>query len=473
MTSWTPTLRPESPRYIAIADALADDMSAGRLAAGVKLPTHRDLAWRLGVTVGTVTRAYAEAERRGLVIGEVGRGTFVRAQTPDRPPSADRRDGTPRDDGRILDLSMNLPALPSEPEAVPGVVAEVSGDPAARHYFDYTTSLGLPEHRQSGADWLARHGLKSRPERIIPTYGAQHAMFLACAALAEAGAPVLVEEATFYGIKSVAKTLDLRLIGVQTDNQGLDPASLDAAARSTGAKLLYCIPNFQNPTSSIMPAQRRDEIAEVCERHGITAIEDDIYAFLLDEGEAAALRPLSSRLPQQSFYIGSLSKSVSPALRVGWLSVPEAWVDRVAVAQRATVIMPNPLLQEAARRLIASGAADRLAAGQRREAIARQRLASDILGRPNSGARVVTHPNSFHIWLQLPAIWRTEAFVSAARRRGVAVTAGEVFFVGRVPGPDAVRICLSAAPDRTALERGLRTLAGLLAEDPTLEMPLV
>lgn len=473
MTNWTPELRPDSPRYIAIADALADDMGAGRLAPGVKLPTHRDLAWRLGVTVGTVTRAYAEAERRGLVIGEVGRGTFVRAQTPDRPPSADRRDGSPRDDRQFLDLSMNLPALPSEPEAVPGAVAEVSGDPEARHYFDYTTSLGLPEHRQSGADWLARHGLESPPERIVPTYGAQHAMFLACAALAEAGAPVLVEEATFYGIKSVAKTLGLRLIGVQTDSQGLDPVGLDAAARSSGAKLLYCIPNFQNPTSSVMPAQRRDEIADVCKRHGIAVIEDDIYAFLLNEGESAALRPLSCRLPEQGFYIGSLSKSVSPALRVGWLAAPEAWIDRIAVAQRATVIMPNPLLQEAARRLIASGAADRLAAGQRREAIARQRLASEILGRPNSGAQVVTHPNSFHIWLQLPPIWRTEAFVSAARRRGVAVTAGEVFFVGRVPGPDAVRICLSAAASRKALERGLRTLAGLLCEDPTLEMPLV
>ncbi|WP_119168627.1 aminotransferase-like domain-containing protein [Algihabitans albus] len=473
MTTWIPELRPDSPRYIAIANALADDMGAGLLAPGVKLPTHRDLAWRLGVTVGTVTRAYAEAERRGLVIGEVGRGTFVRAQTPDRPPSADRRDGTPRDDGQILDLSMNLPALPSEPETVPGAVAEVSGDPQARHCFDYTTSLGLPEHRQSGADWLARHGLESPAERIVPTYGAQHAMFLACATLAEAGAPVLVEEATFYGMKSIAKTLDLRLIGVQTDSQGLDPASLDAAARSTGAKLLYCIPNFQNPTSSVMPAQRRDEIAEVCARNGIAVIEDDIYAFLLDDDDGASLRPLSCRLPDQSFYIGSLSKSVSPALRVGWLAVPEAWVDRIAVAQRATVIMPNPLLQEAARRLIESGAADRLAAGQRQEAIARQRLATEILSRPNSGAQIVTHPNSFHIWLQLPPIWRTETFVSAARRRGVAVTAGDVFFVGRVPGPPAVRICLSAAPNRAALERGLRTVASLLSEDPTLEMPLV
>ncbi len=473
MTNWMPVLTGDRPRYLAIADALAEDMRAGRLRPGSKLPTHRDLAWRLGVTVGTVTRAYAEAERRGLVIGEVGRGTFVRAQTPDAPPSADWRAGTAQRSPELLDLSMNLPAAPSEPEAVPDALAGVVHDPAARPLFGYTSSLGLPEHRAAGAAWLARFGVELPADRVVPTHGAQHAMFLAAAAVTESGAPLLVEEATFYGMKAVAKTLDLRLVGVQTDSQGLEPASLDAAARATGAKVLYCIVNFQNPTSSVMPEARRDEIAEVCRRHGIAVIEDDIYAFLLAESEIRRLRPLSARLPEQSLYLTSLSKCVAPALRVGWVAGPAAWIERLTVAQRSTVIMPNPLLHEAARRLIADGTAERLAAGQRREAEARQELARRTLGRPNSGAQMIAHPSAFHVWLQLPPHWRTDAFVGAARRRGVAVTAGEVFFVGRMPGPPAVRICLSAAPSREALAEGLRSLAALLAEEPALEPPLV
>jgi DNA-binding transcriptional MocR family regulator len=467
MTRWMPALRDDAPRYIAIADALAADMKAGRLSPGTKLPTHRDLAWRLGVTVGTVTRAYAEAERRGLLVGEVGRGTFVRAQVPDAPPSMDPAAHTPATDG-VLDLSMNLPAPPCDPTLVPAAVGAVATDPAAGALFGYSGTLGRPEHREAGAAWMARFGLEAAPERIVPTHGGQHAMFLACAALAEAGDTMLVEEATFYGMKAVAKTLGLRLIGVATDAAGLDPAALDAAARSTGARVLYTVPTFQNPTAAVMPQARRQEIAEVCRRHGIVPVEDDIYGFLLETPE----RPLAALMPEQAMYFTSLSKCVSPALRAGWLAAPEAWIDRIAVGARATTIMPNPLMQDAARRLIASGDAWRLAEGQRAEAIARQEIAQRIFGRPNA-ARLNTHPNSFHVWLQLPPAWRTEAFVAAARRRGVLVAAGEVFFVGRVPGPPAVRICLASAPDRAILERGLTTLAGLMSEEPALELPLV
>lgn len=468
MTNWMPTLRSDVPRYLAIAEALAGDMQAGRLPAGSKLPTHRDLAYRLGVTVGTVTRAYAEAERRGLVIGEVGRGTFVRAQVPDAPPSAYPSDTGGRAEG-LLDLSMNLPAPPCEPEAVPAMLAAVAQDPQARHLFGYTGTLGLAEHRLSGVDWLARTGLEVSPAGVVPTLGAQHAMFLACAAVTEPGDALLVEESTFYGIKAVARTLGLRLIGVATDRHGLEPAALDAAARASGARALYAVPTFQNPTTSVMPQERRDEVAEVCRRHDLAVIEDDIYSFLLDP----APLPLVARLPERGMVFTSLSKSIAPALRVGWLAAPEQWIERITAAARATTIMPNPLMQETARRLIESGAADRLAAGQRAEAAARQELVARILCRTNSGATVTTHPNSFHVWLQLPPEWRTEAFVSAARRRGVGVAAGEVFSVGRVPGPPAVRVCLAAAPDRTALERGLRALAGLLTEQPALEIPLV
>src|SRR5690348_232297 len=128
MTSWQPDigLRP-GPRYRAIAEALAEDVRSGTLPAGTRLPTHRDLAWRLHVTVGTVSRAYAEAERRGLISGEVGRGTFVRAVAPAAPTLRFHADPAERN---LVDFRVNRPRATSEAPLTARALAELAADPA-------------------------------------------------------------------------------------------------------------------------------------------------------------------------------------------------------------------------------------------------------------------------------------------------------------------------------------------------------
>jgi DNA-binding transcriptional MocR family regulator len=461
MTTWHPSLEGRSgPRYAAIAEALAEDIGEGRLAAGERLPTHRDLAWRLGVTVGTVTRAYAEAERRGLIAGEVGRGTFVREPVPiDMPsPAGGETNG-------FVDLSFNLPPSHPEQRLIAEAVAEISGDGQLGRYLTYDMGLGRSEHRAAGAHWMSDAGLAAVPEEVVVTAGAQHALLLAVAALARPGEAVLAEELTYYGIKSVAALLELRLHGLPLDEHGLRPEALDAACRATGAKVLYCIPTLQNPTASVMPSERRREIARICERHDVAIVEDDVYGFLPE----AAPAPLSNLAPDRSVYVTSLSKCVSPGLRIGFLRAPSHLLEQIGAGLRSSTLMASPLMAEVAARLIRNGQARRMALWQRTEARARQEIAAGAL----TGAEVETHPEAFHLWLKLPEPWRREVFAAEARARGVGIAPAEVFAVGRQPVPHAARICLQAAPSRAQVDKALTVLSDLLANRPESRFPLV
>lgn len=459
MTSWIPRLEEHSgPRYVAIADLLARDIIAGRLKPGERLPTHRDLAWKLGVTVGTITRAYAEAERRGLVAGEVGRGTFIRERPVDAPPPAVPDDG-------FIDLARNFPIGWRENRAISDALAEIGRDPELGSLLGYAPNLGHPSHREAGAQWLARSGMTANPARVAVSGGAQHAMLLAVSALTRPGDIVLTEQLTFYGMKSLATLLSLRLHGVAMDEYGLEPAALDAACRQTGAKVLYCIPTMQNPTTALMPEARRAEIAAICSRHGVVIVEDDIYGFLA--GEAPA--PLSSHAPDQSIFVTSLSKCVAPGLRVGFLSASEAMIERIGSALRATTWMAAPVMAEVACRLIRTGHAERMAQQMRDEAEARQAIAARVL----AGTEYDSHEASFHVWLKLPEPWRREEFTQQVRRRGVGVAPAEAFAVGRAPVPHAVRVGLTAARDRAQLERALHIIAAVLREAPDSFIPMV
>lgn len=462
MTNWQPDLLASSkPRYLAIVETLAADVSAGRLKPGDRLPTHRDLAWKLKVTVGTVTRAYAEAERRGLISGEVGRGTFIRDRGADSvmPPAA------PSDADGFVDLSRNFPPTDRNDRTVADIVAQIASSGLMPELLRYQPNLGMPAHRTAAATWLARSGMTVEPSRVAVTAGAQHAMMLAMSAVAKPGDVILTEQLTFYGMKSVAAMLSLKLHGVAMDSEGLMPDALDAACRQLNPKALYCIPTLQNPTAAMMPAERRAAIAEICRRNNVVIVEDDIYSFLPDRTPP----PLASFAPDHSIFVTSLSKCAGPGLRIGFLAAAPALIERIGTGLRASMWMAPPLMAEVAARLIRDGGLDRLVAWQRREATRRQDIARETLGN----AHYDSHPRGFHIWLHLPEPWRREEFTAEARRRGLGVAPAEVFAVGRAPVPHAARICLSAATDHGQLRRALEIVASLSSSPMELGSPMV
>lgn len=463
MTMWRPDLsRYEGPRYAAIVEAIAEEIERGRLRQGDQMPTHRDLAAHLGVTTGTVTRAYAEAARRGLLVGETGRGTFVKGGLLDA-------DLTAGEDEAPVDLSSNNP---------PPSAGDLLGQALARTLSDLSTRRGLsalltyqPEaagaerHRAAGVEWIARSGLRTRPEQVLVCNGALHAMTVVFSTLCRPGDTVFTESLTYPGMKNLANLLNLRLQGLLVDGEGIVPEAFEEACRRGAARVLYTIPTVQNPLGTVMTEARRRELAAVAAAHEVAVVEDDVHSFMLPGPPP----PLSSFAPENSYYIMSTSKSMAGGMRVGYLVAPERMVEPLATSLRATVWMAAPLMAEIASEWIRDGTADRLVEQKRAEAVARQELAARAL----EGFRVDTHPLSFHLWLHLPEPWRSNEFAAQLKRRGVLVSPSEAFVPGREEAPHAVRICLGTPRSRGRLEAALAIVRGVLQETPDPSLTVI
>jgi DNA-binding transcriptional MocR family regulator len=449
MTIWLPTLSDRNgPRYRAIAEAIAEAVAAGALPPGSRLPTQRELAERLGVTVGTVSRAYAEAARTGLVSGEIGRGTFVRRRAADEPDE---------DGGATIDLAQNHPPDPvSRPEraALAASLAALTGAADLGRLLAYPAAGGNPEDREAGAAWIARAGVEATADRVLVCTGSQHGLTVVLATLLRPGDLLLTEALTYAGLKSVAGLLHLRVSGVSIDAHGLRPDAFEQACRRGNPRALYVIPTQHNPTTAVMPLERRREIAAIAERHGVAIVEDDVHG-LLPESRPV---PLAALAPDRTCFLTSTSKTLAPGLRIAYVLAPAPLVPSLTDSLRATTWAVAPLTAAIASSWIVSGTADAILAARRREARARQGLAREAL----AGADFDAQPEAYYLWLRLPEPWRRDTFAAVLQARGVALTSADAFAVGRDPAPHAVRLCLGAVRSREALGRGLGLVADVL-----------
>jgi DNA-binding transcriptional MocR family regulator len=449
---WTPHIEPAAgPRYRVIADALEEDIASGRLAEGARLPTHRDLADALGVTVGTVTRAYALARQRGLISGEVGRGTFVRAPAGDDTFSVGERD-----EPGAIDLSLSIAPSERRLDLLSQELVALAADPDLAELCTYQPEAGHPRHRAAGARWLTSLGVEARPEEVVVTGGAQHGLALSLAALTRPGDAVLTEALSYPGVQWVASQRGLRLEGVALDEGGLRADALAERVRQTGARVLYCTPHWQNPTGSTLSASRRAEVARVARDCDLMVVEDDVFRPMV----ADPLPPLGHFAPERCVTLTGLSKGVTAGLRVGFLKAPAEWAARIAVELRTAMWMTPPLMAELACRLIGSGAAEAMIAWKRDEMAKRHADARRHLPRwvaPDA-------PPAHHLWIPLPAPWTSETFVAEALRRGVRLAGTGTFAVGGAgPPAEGVRLSLLSPATRSAAERGFAVVAGLLA----------
>jgi DNA-binding transcriptional MocR family regulator len=435
MTIWSPELvQSEGPLYQQIADQLQRDVENGLLLPGSRLPTQRELASRLGITVVTVTRAYSEAAERGLLESTVGRGSFVRER---------------REEVAVIDLSTNVIQ-----GGVPLMSAALAARIGAAMTMPYGIGGGSERHRAAGAAWMQPARDDAHSSRVIVTAGAQQGILLAFAALLEPGDLVLTEEVTYHWMRSAAEMLHARIEGVAIDRHGMLPDALAKAARKRGAKAVYITPTLQNPTGSVMPEKRRRDLAAVAERHGLTIVEDDVYGFLAPNAPPA----LTSFAP--GVFITGLGKSVAPALRVGYLLATPELMPRLESLLNATTLFTSPVVAEMAASAIEDGTAARLAT-LRRDAIAlRGRIARRMLGR-HAGASDERSP---HLWIPLPPRWTSESFAGAARGRGVRVATAAQFAMTK-DVPNAIRISIGAPSSTGELETALRALESLREGD--------
>jgi DNA-binding transcriptional MocR family regulator len=453
---WIPDYKNRPGRlYVAIADAIADDINRGRLVAGDRLPTHRELAWRIKVSVSTISKAFALSERRRHIAGEVGRGTFVTARPQDLSRAEPNR---PQSD--LLDLSFNCPVvLPDQERGVARALDQIRQSSRLATLVPYHRQwVGLPEHRRAAAKWLADLGMVGESDNIVVTNGAQQATAAILAALTEPGDIIALEELTDPGIKFLAANRRLISKALPIDQHGLIPDALEASCRMHGVRFLACMPEHQCPTLAVMPIERRKAIAEIAKRFGVTIIENGVYAPFVQR----PLPALSTFAPQHCFYVTSLSKIAIAGLRIGFVMAPPNRAKELISGLAATTWMASLIPAEIASILIEDGTMARLAQQQREEMRVRQSLAAEIL----DSDQYASLPCALFIWLRLRENWRAESFVSVLRARGVAVTPAESFTVGHGPSPHAVRLSLGGATaSRSELRHGLQVIAEVMQEN--------
>jgi DNA-binding transcriptional MocR family regulator len=456
---WFPTISDRAgPTYQRILDALADDIAAGRLRRGQQLPTHRALAKALGVDVTTVTRAYREARSRGLTEARVGQGTFI----------ADALHRTGATPARIpahldFDLSMNLPPHPPQADLDGRIARGIAGierEHGFGAYLNYAESGGSLRERAVAADWLRPRIADAHVDRLAICPGTQAALCATLLALTAPGDVVLTDRLTYPGIKAAAAYARVRLVGVAMDGSGMVPDALRIAIGRHAPKLLYLIPTIQNPTTATMPPARRGEIAEIVAAHDLTLVEDDAYGLLAPEHV-----PFAALIPARTIYAASLSKCISPGLRIAFLTAPDdAVTARITAALRAMLQMPVPLMTALVARWLADGSADAMIAAVQGEAAARQKMAARAL----AGFAFTAHRNGHHLWLEVPPAWNRAEFAQHARTNGLAAVTSDAFDVpdGAEAPPHAVRLALGAARNRAELSHGLDRLAVALRLPP-------
>ena len=446
-----------TPRYLAIAADLEQAILSGQLAPGEKLAPHRVMAKRLGVTTGTVSRAYATLERQGLAGARVGDGTYVRNL------DTSTEDALTEAVAQQIDLAHNIAIPTDESQALQRAMATLSLEPGQlAKVLKYQPETGSSHHRKAGAAWLKRFGTSGAWDRVMVTHGAQHALAGVLRTIAHPGDTLLTEPLSYPGMLALARSLRLQVVGLEMDTQGIVPDSLDRAAQTYNTKLLFCSPTLHNPTTSTMSSERREAIAAVVRRRGLLLLEDVVHAAALERPPPA----ISTLVPNQSFLMSSFSKVMAPGLRVGYLEASAQWLDKVAGSIRTDCWMVAPLMPEIATRWLETGEADTLIALQRQHIT--ERLA--IARRSLSGITLRWAADYPHIWLPLPEPWRAGQYAATLRQAGVLVRTMDHFAVGRSPAPHAVRISLNAVASLEQLRSGLQTVVAVLNNPPAAVM---
>ncbi|UCG32529.1 MAG: PLP-dependent aminotransferase family protein [Phycisphaerales bacterium] len=452
MTTWLPNISSSSdPIYLAIAKAIVSDVSAGRLKPGDRLPPQRELAQALNVAIGTVTRGYVEASRRGVTRGKSGRGTVVRDLAAEQPDSRLRVGPG----GGLVDLGTNVPIHAEAPDLSKALATLAQAQDASR-LLHYQAPQQDPRYLAAGAKWIGECGLNVGPESVVVTAGAQHAIMTILGALTKPGDLVYADELTCPALFEVAQLLHLRVQGIGMDEIGLRPDALRSACRQRNGQALYCMPTVHNPTSTILTAERRQELAQVAREYDLLVIEDEVHRHLAP-GAAA---PISQTVPERGFFIAGLSKAVAPGLRVAYVAAPPFAKEQLNDAVAASLVMVSPLTVELATMWVEDGTARLTADRKRVEAKARQALAREALGDYSYRS----YASAYNILLDLPEEWKAGEFANEARRRGVALATASAFSVPGCQPPEAVRVSLGGARDRSELREALAVIAKILSD---------
>ncbi|MFD4397388.1 PLP-dependent aminotransferase family protein [Kitasatospora sp. NPDC058478] len=429
------------PSYKAIVDEYAAAIRSGALPAGTRLPTHRALARERRIALATATRVYTELAAAGLVVGEQGRGTFVRTRSGYDGIEPSRALPVPR----VADLSFNQPLAPGQGDLLRQALRTLASSGDAEALLRQHPPGGHRHDRAVVARYLLGRGVDTAPENVLLTSGAQQALDCVLRTLTRPGDVLAVDALSYPGVKLLAAAHGLDLAPVPVTATGPDLDALERLCRARPVRAVYTMPTVHNPLGWVLDRAQRDRLATIATTRGCTLIEDGTYAFL----EASPPAPLHALAPEHTCYVAGLSKNVAPGLRFGFAVLPGRLLRAATSSLRAAAWGAPGLVTALATGWLADGTVARLERHRRADAAARQRIAATAL----AGLDVTAHPASYLVWLGLAEHQRPDRVAAVLAGEGILVSTADAFATGP-HRPRAVRLALATPP--------LDALAGVL-----------
>lgn len=473
-----------TPLYRQIIDWLRENILSGNLPAGTKLTASRTLADELGVSRITVKNAYAVLESDGLLLTHEGSGTFV------APPTTaslnlienDRMQewplwqldaiGEPCHDGN-LQQPTNLTDLISftgvgDPRHFPlkefakTIQNVLNRDGvAALEYGSF--GGGYPPLRETVSQVLTSQGIAARPQDILITAGSQQALALTCQALLKPGDAILVEKPTYNLALELFRALGLKVIGVPLDALGMQTECLEPLLQQHHPKLIYTIPNFQNPSGTCLSGVRRRQLLGLATRYNVPILEDDFVGDLRYEGRAQpAIKALDSC--GQVIYVGTFSKMLMPGLRVGYLLADGPIFERLVCRKRVQDLTTTPLIQRALDMYVTVGRYQAHLRRSTRLYRARRDAMLAALRKTLPIVTVIPPQGGLFAWLKLPDGISSLELLPRAIESGVEFAPGTRFFPNPLDGEPFMRMNFAARTENEIME-GIRRLAKVIMQD--------
>ncbi|MED4202909.1 PLP-dependent aminotransferase family protein [Neobacillus mesonae] len=447
--SWKPDKKQLTPPlYRSIASLLEYDILNGYLAPNTKLPPQRELADYLDINLSTVTRAFKICEVKGLIYAVTGRGTFVTPNVRNAIFMADSDENK-----NSIEMGIINP-LDHTNTLVTQAVKNIAEKDYLESLLDYRHPLGMPYHRMAAKKWMQRFNMEVPIENIAITSGGQNSFTLVLTTLFHPGDKIAVDTYTYPNFIELAKFLNIQLIPIDGDESGMLPERLDAVCSTNKLQGIYLIPSCHNPTAITMNMNRRKEIAQIINKHGLILIEDDVYSFLAPQD----CLPISHFVPDKFVYILSIAKSLSSGMRVAFTAFANPFAEEITYGIFNVNVKTSALNAEVITELINSGAADQLIKEKREISKERNQLFQSYfqMGNPSE------NPLSFFRWLPLRKEWGLKSFEEHALTQGIHVYHSHRFLVKKDESLQFIRISLTSPKDANELDKGLRILKKLL-----------
>ncbi|HCB0876376.1 TPA: PLP-dependent aminotransferase family protein [Klebsiella pneumoniae] len=420
-------------RYKAVVDRYAQAIRSGQLPAGSRLPTHRTLAAGERISLATATRVYRELEEMGLVSGETGRGTFVRDLS--LPPGHGVDQQVVAAD--VVDLNFNYPSLPEQGDALREALRQLAMAGDIDSHLRYQPHAGRLAERDIIARHLTCQHFAPDAENVLIVNGAQHGLAMTVMGLLRPGDVVAVDALTYSGFKALAALYHLELAAIPCRPEGPDLQALHTLCQQRRVRAVYTMPTLHNPLGWVLNTGQRQALADLARQHDLLIIEDAAYARLVSHPPP----PVVSYAPERTVYVTGFSKNIATGLRVGVVISPPRYRPEIERAIRATTWNTPTLISSLICAWIEDGTVARFETQKRQDARQRQQVAREVL----CGLPVVSHPDSYFVWLPLGEESRADRLSNALMERRISVSTAEPFCVSATI-PQALRIALGSVP---------------------------